>query len=204
MQEHFLTTVTLKVTRGEWRVWRCVDENDEKIDVQIVDPANDIVPGLTYRFVGGDIQEHEIYGKQVKADSFTVITPAGEEAIKKYISKCSGIGPKTAKAIWNLYKEDSVRILRESPEKVSKDLEQFPNVHLSTEKATQASELLKSQQALESCTIELESLLHGRGFPKATVMRIIKRFDVPFKLFNSFCQMRNLRNHILLMQDYPD
>lgn len=122
-----------------------------------------LINGMTYRFFG-QTKTHDKFGEQFCFDSFVVEEPAGEEGVVAYLSQCNGVGRVTARAMFNLYGDDAVRMLREEPLTVAHSVMRF-----SEEKALEASEFLKKSQNTERTKLSLFGLLKGRGFPKKVV-----------------------------------
>lgn len=129
-----------------------------------------LVRGLTYRFFGFE-KSHDKYGDQFVFESFVVETPAGEEAVVAYLTQCKGVGPGTARSIFKLYADDSVRMLREEPEAVAASVPRF-----TIEKAIAASEFLKKSESTERSKMDLLGLLKGRGFPKKVIDKVIDHY----------------------------
>ncbi len=127
-----------------------------------------LITGMAYRFFGLT-KSSEKYGEQFHFDSFVVEEPAGDEAVIAYLSQCNGVGRVTARAMFKLYGDDAVRMLREEPKIVAKSVIRF-----SEEKAIEASEFLKQSQNTEKTKLNLFGLLKGRGFPKRVVDHAIK------------------------------
>lgn len=131
---------------------------------------------LSYRFYGHWTEyQHPKTRKKEKQFAFKTFVasqPHGRAGVITYLKKAGdgrGIGQARATKLWDLFGSDAVRILREQPEVVAAAVK-----GLSTEDATAASIWLKEKQSLEDCTIELTSVLDGKGFPKDTASRAIK------------------------------
>lgn len=115
--------------------------------------------GLTYRF-SGYWHTHQKYGTQFVFNEFAKATPNGERGTVKYLARATGIGPKRAQGIWDAYGPESLNILRDDPDRVSREV---PGINIET--ATRASELFKKQTMFEEIDIALMDLLANRGFP---------------------------------------
>jgi exodeoxyribonuclease V alpha subunit len=126
--------------------------------------------GMTYRFLGV-WHVHDKYGKQFHFNSFCVAEPAGEVGIAKYLAKAPHIGRARARALWDYYGADAVRMLRENPDAVSAQVK-----GLTPEKAAEAAKWLILNKKLEAVTIELMNLLGNRHFPRDIVSRCIGRW----------------------------
>lgn len=116
--------------------------------------------GLTYRF-SGRWTNHPKWGRQFHFNGVTLSQPAGQRGVTLYLSRAAGIGPAIAQAIWDAFGDESVRILREDPERVA---DTIPG--LSVETAHNAAKMFALESAIESTMVELIGLLAKRGFPK--------------------------------------
>lgn len=63
---------------------------------------------------------HPDYGEQFKVEYYEKTEPSGKASIEKYLSSgvVSGVGKVTAKRIVDLFGENSLRIIRDEPEKL--------------------------------------------------------------------------------------
>jgi hypothetical protein len=131
---------------------------------------------LSYRFYGhwSDYKNKKT-GKterQFAFKTFVASQPHGRAGVITYLKKAgegNGIGQSRATKLWDLFGSDAVRILRQEPEVASAAIK-----GLSIEDARAASAWLTEKQSLEDCTIELTSVLEGKGFPKDTPSRALK------------------------------
>lgn len=103
--------------------------------------------------------------------TFVKSTPHSRDGIVNYLDKAPGIGEKLAGRLYDKFNSSAVKILREQPEVASSAIDR-----LSYEAALDASGWLKSQQALEDCTIELMELLDRRGFRKSLAKELIRDY----------------------------
>lgn len=133
---------------------------------------------LSYRFYGHWSEyTNNRTGKtesQFAFKTFVQSQPHGRAGIITYLKKAgdgNNIGQATATAIWEKFGSDSVRILRETPDVVASAIKR-----LSVENCEAAAKWLKEKQDIEDCTIELTSLLDGKGFPKEVSSKIVKAF----------------------------
>lgn len=69
----------------------------------------------------GFFQTHATYGMQFKAQMFERRLPSTASAIKKYLASgvVKGIGPKTAQSIVEMFGEDTLKIIEETPERLA-------------------------------------------------------------------------------------
>jgi hypothetical protein len=128
---------------------------------------------LTYRFYGlwSEYQNQRTgqVERQFKFHTFVSAAPHGRAGIIKYLSFAPNIGNVFATTLWDKFKGDAVKILREKPHVASAACHR-----LSPAAAEEAAEWLVREQALEDCSIELVDLLEGHGFPKSTVKQAVK------------------------------
>lgn len=127
----------------------------------------ELEPGITYRFYGSWVK-HWKYGVQFHAKTFTKITPHDKTGIVNYLMKAPKIGKKRAELMWSLYGSDAVRSVREVPEQCAADL--------GIKSLEDASAYLDQEKDLEDATIDLVSLLAGRGFSKRLPKVLIKKY----------------------------
>lgn len=162
------------------------DGNTIIADARIVDGDRITIKGMANP---GELQQHlsyRFYGhwteydnkrtgkaeKQFHFKTFVQSQPHGRAGVVTYLRKAGdghNLGQATAIQIWERFGADSVRILREQPEVVATAIKR-----LSIENCQDIAEVLKEKQGLEDCTIELSSLLDGKGFPKATIGKAIR------------------------------
>ena len=69
----------------------------------------------------GRYTDHATYGRQFKAETMTVRAPKDAEAIERYLASgaIKGIGAILAKRIVRVFGDDTLRIIREEPERLS-------------------------------------------------------------------------------------
>jgi len=166
----------------EFERFRFVNADGDTIiaDARIIDGGRITIKGmaavgelqqhLSYRFYGQWTEyENKRTGKTEKQFAFKTFVqsqPHGRAGVITYLRKAGeghNLGQATAIQIWERFGVDSVRILREQPEVVATAIKR-----LSLENCQAVANLLNEKQGLEDCTIEVTSLLDGRGFPKST------------------------------------
>jgi exodeoxyribonuclease V alpha subunit len=128
---------------------------------------------MEYRWYGRT-ERHPQYGESFAAKTFTIAKPHTRSGVVKYLMRyalehVSGAGQATAISLWNKFKGDAVRLLRESPDVAAAAL----NNRFDLQKAEAAAKALQSRAALEDCEIALVGLLDGRGFPHAIATQCI-------------------------------
>lgn len=144
--------------------------------VALKGPADldELQPHLTYRFYGRwtsyKNKRTGIEEKQFAFQSFVLEAPRNREGIVSYLLQAGeghGFGRVRAAKCWELFGSDAVKVFREQPELVIERLRSV-NLVLSDENAKAIAAVLEEQAALEGCTLDLNDLLVGRGFPKVT------------------------------------
>lgn len=130
----------------------------------------ELTEGLTYRWCGR-WTTHYKYGRQFLAASFVRVAPHDQRGIIFYLQQAPGVGPATAKALWERFGGDAVRLLREDPAHVAREL----NLKGFKEpKARTAAAFLQGEAELEGSTIDLMDILAGKGFPRKTLQRALR------------------------------
>lgn len=78
------------------------------------------IKGASYR-LRGSFRVHSTYGEQFAFSEFEEILPTGLSGIENFLSSgiIRGIGPKTAAAIVEVFGEESLMVMEESPEKLA-------------------------------------------------------------------------------------
>ena len=100
-----------------------VDEIDGKEDniITIVGYLPFVVEGDELKIIGKFV-EHKEYGRQFKIDTFEKLMPQTLEALERYLGNgmIKGVGPATARKIVDLFKEDTIDIIKNEPKKLAK------------------------------------------------------------------------------------
>lgn len=109
--------------------------------------------------------------KQFHFKTFVRSTPHSRAGVVKYLEKAPNIGRVLAGRLFDRFKCDAVKILREQPNVAAAACDR-----LSLEGAYEAAAWLVVEQALEDCTIEIIDLLEGRGFRKSLAREVVKEF----------------------------
>ncbi len=156
---------------------RTIDSaNGELVTLKGVAAKDELQQHLSYRFYGHWTEyQNKRTGKQEKQFAFKTFVqsqPHGRAGIITYLKKAgegNGIGQARATKLWEVFGSDAVRILRETPEVAVAAVK-----GLRTDDATAAAAWLKEKESLENCTIEITSILDGKGFPKDLPGKLIK------------------------------
>jgi len=111
--------------------------------------------------------------QQFAFQSFVLQQPHSRTGVIQYLRNAAdqvrvGFGMVRATKLWELYGSDAVKTLRENPASVAETLSAEPRLKISTEQLEKIAAVLREEQALEGCTLDLTDLLAGRGFPKGT------------------------------------
>lgn len=129
------------------------------------DPDAPLVPELTYRF-HGRWATHEKYGEQFQFQSYAKADPLDQRGVLVYLATTvRGVGTSRAMRLWKEFGADAIRVLREEPQRVV-DAGILPE-----DLAREASETLHREGAFEALKVQMLSLLAGRGFQVAKVIR---------------------------------
>ncbi len=143
---------------------------------------DELMPRQVYRFLGRWIDYRNKRSgqneKQFEFTSFVLQTPATEDAIVAYLSKAGeghGLGKVRCRAMWRAFGAEAVRTLRENPERVIEALA-TQKLKWELDQAVAVAAILEQERTVEGCTLDLTSLLAGRGFPKTTTRHAIDKW----------------------------
>ncbi|TWU22482.1 ATP-dependent RecD-like DNA helicase [Novipirellula galeiformis] len=157
--------------RGEWMAGVITAGED---DLPVNGDADDeeLSVGHRYRFYG---RYTEYRGeKQFKFQTFVPARAHDRDGVIEYLilaGRGNHLGKATAAKLWDAFGSDAVRIVRETPE----ELLRFSN-GMTREQAATIGSILTAKKATEDATIELTNLLTGRGLPKTTARKAIKKW----------------------------
>jgi exodeoxyribonuclease V alpha subunit len=112
---------------------------------------------------------HTKFGKQFDVDSFSIETPTSLVGVQKYLESglIKGIGPSFAKKIVDTFKEQTLRVIEETPEK----LLSIPG--LGRKKLTMIEQCFSEQKSIRKVMIFLQS----HGVSTGYAQKIYKRFQ---------------------------
>ncbi len=133
--------------------------------------------------VCGKWVQHPDYGRQFKAESYTIVTPATLNGIERYLASglISGIGPHTAKKLVEKFGMDTLDIIQYSPVRLT-EVE-----GIGEKKAAKIFEAFQEQKELRDIMVFLEQY----GIGPTYAVRIYKTYGAhtiaeikenPFKL----------------------
>jgi exodeoxyribonuclease V alpha subunit len=132
--------------------------------------------GLEYRF-RGYWDDHPAYGRQFKYEAYTQEKPHSADAIIAYILRYapprSGIGPRGARTLVDTFGERTLATIRTDPGAV---VAVCPRVD--PEQAERMAAAFTEIEEMEHAKVAVLSLLEGRGFPRATVDAILKKWSI--------------------------
>jgi len=137
--------------------------------------AGHLLGGVSYSF-HGYWKNDERFGKQFRAKSFKQTGISTEHGIISYLQrnvKSHGLGPVTARELWDKYGSDAVKILRTDPERASREVKR-----LRLPVALAASNELKAIARYESVSIAVTDILAGRGFSHKLVDECVARWKL--------------------------
>lgn len=157
----------------------CESEQEGRFKLKITDEEHELLEGMTYRWYGKWVRHYK-YGRQFHAQNFIQAQPHDERGIVAYLTRAPKIGKVTARKLWKKYGSDAVRTLRESPDKVARELDARG---FNAECAELAAAYLEQEKDFEDTNIALVNLLAGRGFPRTTGKRAIKLWGVRAEKF---------------------
>ena len=163
-------------------IWRSIDNDftiasfqPERIGLEFVATGDLFKPseGITYS-LSGKWQDHPTYGKQFKIDSYCVQAPCDSESIAAYLEKyIVGIGPVLADKLIEKYGKYTIRILKNSPERVSNEK------IMPYKKALRISEQLQEDDKRQGVLIQLEGLLSkAKGLPKKLAQDLLNVYGL--------------------------
>lgn len=153
-----------------------IDDPDSPIGIKGEADIDELQVGKTYRFFGvWTSYANRRTGRketQFAFRTFVAHVPHDRGGVIEYLAAAgrgNGIGPRKAEMIVDAIGVDEVLLIcRTQPAEVAKI------AGLRIDQAEQFSQKLVSQAATESATLEVDKLLHGRGFPRTLVRRVIK------------------------------
>lgn len=136
--------------------------------------VGELVEDMDYRLFGKwksyTNPRTKVTEEQFCFDSFVPLAPASREAVIAYLAAAGeglGLGRGRASRLWQEYGADAVRMMRERPAEVAERLA-ANGLKLSEENARKIAAELEAKKAIEGCSLDLQTLLTGRGLPRMT------------------------------------
>ena len=127
--------------------------------------------GLSYAF-RGSWEHHPRYGKQFAFEDSRVSYPTDLEAIRSYlIEHCRWIGPTISRRLVQTYGEDTLRICKEDPDRVTDEI-----TGLTKKRAQEIAVLLRKNEADEQLQLALKDLLTGTSVSRGATNRILEKW----------------------------
>lgn len=163
-----------KVRRELWMVGHARLVNPSSGDVRGTfdikgEAADDELEEFCEYRLFGRWESHAKYGDSFAFKTFVRSTPHGRSGVMRYLQTANGIGAAISEKLWEKFKGDAIRILRENPDVASSAV---PQLRLDVAQA--AAIQLQELAHMENCTVSLIDLLDGRGFPKGTAREAIR------------------------------
>ncbi|MBF1011484.1 MAG: ATP-dependent RecD-like DNA helicase [Lachnospiraceae bacterium] len=109
------------VYRNEENGYTVLTLQEEGEEITVVGSLRAVDIGDTIAVTGTFI-EHPVYGKQMKAESFSVTVPDDAQAMERYLASgaIKGIGQALASKIVKIFGADTFRVIEEEPELLTK------------------------------------------------------------------------------------
>lgn len=167
----------MKITGKVYNIIYKNDENDFKIinldNSGVLETVKGILPLVD---IGDNIEcegkfvEHKNFGIQFDCESFTKIFPEETDDIIDYLSTgvIKGIGPKTAEKIVELFKEETLEIMYNEPEKLSEVK------GISKSKAKEIGEEFRNKKAL----FNLVEFLKEFNLSMSNINKVYEKFGI--------------------------
>lgn len=108
------------VFRNEDNGYTVMNVETEEDEILCVGIFPTVSEGM-YLLLHGEMQEHPRYGEQLRVSSYEEQEPEDERAVMRYLASgaIKGIGPALAERIIKKFKEDTLRIIEEEPERLA-------------------------------------------------------------------------------------
>lgn len=148
----------------------------QQIEVKLKVEIGELDPQLSYRFYG---QWGKYFSRaerrdkeQFLADTYTAAAPHGKAGIVRYLTKAPHIAWGRAEKLYKAFGGDAVATLRTDPTKAR----EVCDSQFSLSQAQEAAAYLQSVAAMEHCEIDLMEVLDGKGFPRDTPKKAVKKW----------------------------
>ena len=168
MSEHIEGFVENILFRNEENGYTVFDINLEKNTLTCVGTVQSVHEG-EYVKMDGDYTVHAVYGKQFKITTCTTSIPGDAKALERYLGggAIRGVGPKLAQRIIKYFKEDTLRILEEEPERLAEVK------GISENKAREIAVALNEQSQMQSALV----FMAGYGISTKLGIRIYEKYQ---------------------------
>ena len=136
-------------------------------EVTVIGTLPELNPGEQAVFTGEWV-EHKSYGRQFKCVSCEIQTPTTLLGVERYLASGAirGVGPSTARLIVERFGEDTMTVLAEHPERLTK----VPGI--GKKRAAMIAESFAAQQGVRQAMIYLQSY----GVPAALAVKISQHY----------------------------
>ena len=147
-----------------FRVMNIRSDNGEKITVCGTMP--EMFPGQRAVFTG-HFERHREFGRQFSADFVAIELPATTAGLKSFLAHCAtGIGPKNAEKIVDFFGADTIKVLNDSPERLT----EIPGI--GKKRAAELGKVWKENSARREGMI----FLQGLGISPAYCEKLFRRY----------------------------
>jgi len=151
-------------------------DSGKQVEVKIKVAPGELDPQLSYRFYGqwgnyfsrAERREKE----QFQAETYTMAAPHGQAGITRYLMKAPHLGYMRAEKLFKAFGGQAVEVMRTDPARARAAVDPA----YSAEQAQETAAYLSSQIAMEHCEIDLMGLLDGKGFPRDTPKKAVKKW----------------------------
>lgn len=136
-------------------------------------------------------EEHPRYGKQLRVTTFQTIYPTDLDGIKLYLRyNIKWIGPVISRKMIELYGADTLKILKEDPERVAREIE-----GVSLPRAVEVAEEMRANEKHEKLLVELETIFAGTKINRSIAGDVLKKWgekapkrirENPYSLIKAF------------------
>lgn len=171
--EEFIGTYERDLWRSPDRaciIGKC--EGEMKVVISGASEATELVPGMTYRFLG-HYEDHS-RGRQFKVQQFQIREPNSRRGLTTYLARYApNIGPAIAGQLYDAFGSDAVTRLRTDPNGAA-----LACRSLTTDKAHEAADALQALVKFEETKIALMNLFAGRGFPNALIELCVSKWGI--------------------------
>ena len=127
--------------------------------------------GMTYRLFGQWSVDRQ-WGRQYKFKTHEAIIPKSTDGIYRYIVRIAKwVGPKTGRALIEAYGIETLDILRDKPDQVSRDIK-----GITLQRAIEIQGIIRKNQKFESAMVELEKLVGGFGLRGSLPVDLLQKW----------------------------
>lgn len=128
----------------------------------------DLSPDCPYRF-SGEYKTHKTYGQQFRASMFVPDIPVTEMEMRRFLLKYNGIGPVTARKLWDRFGEKVLEVL-------AQDFRVLYSYKIREALAREISRQAANDLDTSRTKIALANLLAGYHFPRSLTDTVFKDY----------------------------